>query len=265
MPKRACPWRLNSICPMYPLRDSTLTLANLAYEWGRELAQRPSEVAVMNHLLSAIWAGELIARKPTTGEPTTPDDLLGMVVLTKAHPGIEIRDTGETRSSSSIELPDGGIDIDLRAVIALPEDPERWTIEQKHAAIGVLSHRPLSDFTAAFRVAISLVDVTRDDFANYCASAGYPLPAFWFGKQTLRTSLAKAERDCAEWLRSLAKEPKQHPKAWYRDEAIRRFPGLSAKGFDRAWKRATPKEWWMAGAPGKRKRRDSIRSALKSP
>jgi hypothetical protein len=72
---------------MYPLRDSTLVLSYLAHEWARELAQRPSEDDVMNHLLSAIWAGELVVRKPETSEPVTPEDLLKMAALTKDHPG----------------------------------------------------------------------------------------------------------------------------------------------------------------------------------
>lgn len=250
--------------PMYPLRDSTLTLSNVAFEWARELAQRPSKDTVMNHLVTAVWAGELIIRKAATAEPITPESLLKIVFLTKDHPEIEIHESGETRSSSSKELPDGSIEIDFRAVIVLPNDPECWTMEQQRAAIDVLSKRALSDFAVAFRVSVSLFDVRRDDFASYCVSAGYPLPAFWFGKQKLQPSLAKAERDCAEWLRSLVKAPKQHPKAWYRDEAIRRFLGLSSKGFDRAWRRTTPKEWQTAGALGKRKPRDSIDSTLKS-
>src|SRR5262245_45168235 len=51
---------------MYPRRDPSLVLSYLANEWARELVQRPSEDAVINHLVSAIWAGELVARKPET-------------------------------------------------------------------------------------------------------------------------------------------------------------------------------------------------------
>lgn len=238
---------------MYPLRYPQLPLPSVAHEWARELPQKPSEETVMSHLMNAIWRSELILRRPTTGEPITPEDLLKWVLLAQDHPGFTICERGETRSSSFTELPDGSAKIDFHPVILLPSDPARWTEEQQRAAIDVLSHCALSDFAEPFQIGVWSLDVTRDDFASYCRSAGFPLPPFWFGKQTVRPSLAGAERDCADWLRSLSKGPKQYPKGWYRDEAIRRFPGLSSNGFDRAWRRGTLKAWRKGGAPRKRK------------
>ncbi|MFN0191997.1 MAG: hypothetical protein ACKVP5_08455 [Aestuariivirga sp.] len=238
---------------MFPISDTELPFAAVAHEWAREMPQRPDEREVCTHLLHAVWAGALVVRKPTSGEPMLPRELLCVVFKTKTHPGFDISANGVPRSSSSEEQPDGGVVVGLHGHITLPEDSSQWTEQQMHDAIDVLGEQRFEDFTEPFRSGVIGLSVRRDDFADYCRSAGYPLPIFWFGSRMVKSSTAKAERDCAEWLRPLTKQPKQYPKVWYLDEAMRHFPRLSSRGFDRVWRKVTPKKWRAAGALGKRK------------
>lgn len=204
---------------------------------ARELPQHPDERKVRTHLLHAIWVGALVVCKPTSGEPMLPRELLYIVFKVLPHPGFDISKTGATRSSSSDEQPDGGLVVNFHGHIMLPDDPSQWTEQQVHDAIDVLGVQGFDAFAQQFRIGVSCLSVRQDDFADYCRSAGYPLPTFWFGKHAVGPSIAKAERDCADWLQSLARKPKEQPKTWYREEAYRRFPGLSLRGFDRAWSR----------------------------
>lgn len=238
---------------MYPISDPELPFATVAEEWAREMPQCRDEQDVRTHLLCAIWDGALVVRKPRSGEPMLPRELLSLVFKAKPHLGFDISATGATRSSSSEEQADGGGVVSFHGHIMLPDDSSQWTEQQVHDAIDVLGVQRFEEYSDLFRIGIIGLSVRRDDFADHCRSVGYPLPKFWFGKHTVKVSIAKAERDCADWLRPLTKGPKQHPKAWYRDEAIRCFLGLSSKGFDRVWRQVAPKEWQAAGALGKRK------------
>lgn len=66
--------------------------------------------------------------------------------------------------------------------------------------------------------------------------------------------LASAETSCERWLRRLREEgPKDRSRPEYEKEAMERFPGLSAKGFGRAWRAAhAGTDWARPGAPRKR-------------
>jgi hypothetical protein len=216
------------------------------------MPQRREEREVCSHLLHAFWAGELIIRRPSSGEPMQPRDLLQTVFLAKSHPGFDISASGVSQTSSSEEQPDGGVLISFHGHIALPDKPSDWTDQAVNDAIDVLRVQSFDAFSLHFRAGVFGLSVHRDDFKVYCLSLGYPLPSFWFGRHTTRRSSAKAERDCAEWLRSLGRRPKEQPKTWYREEAYRRFPGLSLNGFNRAWNRVTPKSWRRPGASRRR-------------
>jgi hypothetical protein len=130
----------------------------------------------------------------------------------------------------------------------MPDAPSDWTDQAVNDAIDVLRVQSFDAFSRNFCAGVFGLSLHRDDFKVYCLSLGYPLRNFWFGRHTARLSTAKAERDCADWLRSLARKPKEHPKAWYREEASRSFPGLSLHGFDRAWNREAPTSWRKSGA-----------------
>jgi hypothetical protein len=245
---------------MYPISDPELSFGTVAHEWAQEIPQHPDEREVHTHLLHAIWAGRLTVRKPASGEPMLPRELLHIVSLVKSHPGFDIAPTGVTRSSSSEEQSDGSVVVSLHGYIMLPDDPSLWTEQQVRDAIDVLRAQDLEAFTEQFRIGVSCLSVRQNDFAVYCHSAGYPLPNFWFGKHTAKLSISKAAIDCADWLRSLARKPKEHPKRWYREQAYHRFPGLSLRAFDRAWGSVTPQSWRKAGA--RRRRGISIPPAV---
>ena len=233
---------------MNPIRDAELSFATVAAEWAREMPQRRDEREVRTHLLHAVWSGELLVRKPSSDEPMQPRALLHLVCLAKSHPGFDISASGTSQVSSLEEQPDGGVVVSFHGHVALPPDPCDWTDQAVNDAIDVLKVQPFDAFSQHFRVGVSCLRVLRDDFRVYCLSSGYALPSFWFGKQTPRLSIAKAERECADWLRSLGRRPKEHANTWYREEAQRRFPGLTLRGFDRAWSSVTPKSWRKAGA-----------------
>ncbi len=198
---------------MYPIPDPELSFATVANEWAREMPQHRDEREVRAHLLRAIWARRLVVRKPTSGEPMLARELLYVVFKAKPHPGFEISATGVTQSSSSEEQPDGSLVVSFHGHIMLPDDQSHWTEQQVHDAIDVLGVQGFEAFAEQFRVGVSCLSVRRNDFAVYCRSVGYPLPSFWFGKHTVKLSTAKAESDCADWLRSLARKPKEQPKS----------------------------------------------------
>lgn len=69
---------------------------------------------------------------------------------------------------------------------------------------------------------------------------------------------AKAESDCRRWLtEQIQKSPHQRPKPRgdFRREALERFPGLSGRGFERAWDAAIESAgallWRASGRPRK--------------
>ena len=71
-------------------------------------------------------------------------------------------------------------------------------------------------------------------------------------EKTLKTHAARAQkiRECKEWLKSFAEEgPPTKSKSKYRDEARKKFKGLSARGFDTAWSMAVGDnlKWITAG------------------
>jgi hypothetical protein len=237
---------------MYPLRDNDLMLSRLATEWAQEMPARPTEPAIMTILLQAVWQRELCALH-LDDRPTYPDDLLRLVPLAE-HPGFEIYADGQPDRIASVELPDGGLEVHFNRYVVLPADLTDLSAEQRQFAIEELSVMQFDDFSDTFREFVRMLRVTREEFGRYCDLAGYPRPYFWFGKAKakVKASNAKSEGDCAKWLRSLAQDKNRRPKSWYLDEALRRFPNLSERGFNRAWARSVPATWRKKGRKGKR-------------
>lgn len=66
-------------------------------------------------------------------------------------------------------------------------------------------------------------------------------------------STVGAETKCQAWLKEISSgntpKPKSKPKLC--EDAMEKFPGLSGKGFDRAWHVSVPDTWKSAGAPKK--------------
>ena len=236
---------------MYPLRDTNLMLSHLAREWARELPPRPTEQAVMTLLLRAVWQRELGVFH-LNDKPAHTEDLLRLVSLSEQNPGFAIYSNSAPERMTSVELPDGGVEFHLKRYVILPADLDHLSAEQRQSAIEELSAMQFDDFSEAFRGFVSMLRVTREEFGRYCDEAGYPRPMFWFGKAKAQVSKAKPEADCAKWLRSLIQEGRRHPKPWYLDEALRQFPKLSERGFNRVWRRTVPASWRARGAMGKK-------------
>ena len=67
---------------------------------------------------------------------------------------------------------------------------------------------------------------------------------------------ARLIAECRHWLfKHHESGPKNRPKAKYRDEAMQQIPGLSARGFNRAWDEVvgTDPQWIGSGRPRKRR------------
>ena len=235
---------------MYPLRNDDLMLSRLATEWAQEMPARPTEHAIMTLLLRAVWQRELFALH-LDDRSACPEDLLKLVRLSE-HPGFEIYANGSPDRVESVELPDGGLEVHYNRFVVLPADLTNLSAEQRQSAIEELSVMQFDHFSDAFRGFVRMLRVTREEFGRYCDEAGYPRPYFWFGKARAKASKAKPEGDCAKWLQLLAQGKKEHPKPWYRDEALRKFPNLSERGFNRAWTPSVPASWRKKGRKSKK-------------
>ena len=183
------------------------------------MPQQPDGQAVKAHLLHAIWSSTLVVRKPTSGEPMLARELLYVVFKAKPHPGFDICSTGVTRSSSSEEQADGSLVVSFHGHIMLPDDPSQWTEQQIHDAIDVLGVQGFEAFAEQFRIGVSCMSVRRDDFADYCRSAGYPCRASGSAGIRLSSQLPRpsaiAPIGCGPWRgnprnnrrRGIAKRP----------------------------------------------------------
>src|SRR5215813_7975017 len=201
-------------------------------------------------LLQAVWQGELRTLH-LDDRPANPEDLLRLVPRSE-HPGFKIRRDSSLDRIVSVELPDGGAEICFNRYVVLPADLAGLSAEQRLLAIEELSGMQFDDFSDPFREFVLMLRVTREEFGRYCDLAGYPRPYFWFGKTKAKASKAKPEAECAKWLRSLAQDEERHPKSWYLDKALQKFPDLSERGFSRAWARSVPASWRKKGRKGKR-------------
>ena len=90
--------------------------------------------------------------------------------------------------------------------------------------------------------------ISRADLLAFCEDQDIKPPKFWGKAAAVVSSRSRAEIDCRKWIRELpAKGYIQPDKAALRDEALEIFPGLSARGFDRAWDLEAAPEWKQPG------------------
>ena len=146
-------------------------------------------------------------------------------------------------------LPNGGALADARVRVVWPPAPDSDRVAVPDEAFQELAHVPLAGYAPDIQPCLGMLLVEREDFGTYCEQKGFALPKFWFPDSTVRSTAAAVTR-CTRWLRALARQgAKPNPKRAMRKIAIARFSGLSARGFDRAWAAAVPREWRRGGAP----------------
>jgi hypothetical protein len=100
-------------------------------------------------------------------------------------------------------------------------------------------------------------------FAGHDEKFGKPLfvkAAGWdsfmkASRSELAPPSAKAEKDCAKWLRGRFETGDRRSKRKLEEDALRDYPRLSARGFERVWKEVAPEH---ARRPGRRAQRPLV-------
>src|SRR5262249_40070927 len=110
---------------MYPLRDESLSLAEIARHWARDLPQHPPEDEVLTTLLQAFWRGEFEPFATTPERRFTGREAMIAIGDTQPHPGIAFRDDTAGDAYESTQTPEGEV-VDLRVWINLPSEESHW-------------------------------------------------------------------------------------------------------------------------------------------
>jgi hypothetical protein len=240
---------------------ASLLLAEVAKFWPRGPNAAYAEDEIVEVLLQAVWRGDLVIDPPTGHVPRDGDyrySLLRVVAGVRAHPGLLFVRPGDHVGPRIEDQPDGRALYDPRERIAWVADGAEPDETKATAAFAVLAAAGLDAYDPETMVPLlRTLPVERDALQRYCERAQIPLPSFWFPKTT-QPSTVSAERQYERWLSELARMGrKPGSKAKMRGGALKRFPGLSAAAFDRAWTEVAPTAWWEPRAPTKPKRRDN--------
>ena len=131
--------------------------------------------------------------------------------------------------------------------VLLPAEPNKWAEGELEAAFAVLAEWEggtlLGQFVCHFRRPVG----PSRRFCRVVRPAGVAAPSFWFRTKWPSKGVQAsggATYDCQCWLRECAAtDAARRPKAAWRTEALRRFPGLSKRAFERLWARIAPLEW----------------------
>jgi hypothetical protein len=236
---------------MYPLSDPALYLSDIARHWSREPSSM-SETEILDRLLTAFWLGDLVAAVGATPalEPRAEQlKLLRLAARFDDHPGLLFIPEGEDAPDVLIDLPGGGSLADPRTRVVWPPLVANDHVTLTDEAFEQLAHVPLAAYAPDVRPALELLCVERVEFHRFCQQRGYPLPSFWRQKSG-RLSPAAAKARCEYWLRALARggsTPSSKPAM--RKTALKQFPGLSERAFDRIWAKDAPLKWRKPGAP----------------
>jgi hypothetical protein len=166
---------------MYPLRDNSLPLAEVAKHWARDFPQRPPREEIEDQLLPSAWKGRLVVLGGND-MPLTLEALLRIVSIVESHPGILIVRHPDALRPDETKLPDGSVLVDAATRVYLPVDDALWTADIVAAACADLAQCKISDYDASVvRPIFEELEIRRDDFAAFCDALGYERPPFWFG------------------------------------------------------------------------------------
>lgn len=237
---------------MLPLRDSWLSLDDIARHWANELSPRMCKSEILDRLLSAFWRGELVATfNPLLDVSEQRSKALQVAAGMAEHPGLLFTPEGEEPCPETIDLPNGSTLVDVRSRVVWPPAAGSGSGLVAETAFQTLANVLVIAFAPDFRSCVTTMTVEQGDFGAFCKAGNYAAPKFWFaGAATI--SHAAAESRCRRWLRELAKQDSTPaPKADLRAQALNQFPGLSGRGFERAWSAEVPAAWRAPGARNK--------------
>jgi hypothetical protein len=168
---------------MLPIRDEVLPLHVLAEYWSRELAGIRTAAEIHDELLSAFWQDELMVFGPSGENRLDRKQILGWLTFQREHPGFIVVDNAESIPPRSQELSNGGLRIDLREYLVIPQDQSHWTEDILSKAYRVLTVMSFEDFHDLLKPGFRAYHTTQLALTEYCHSMGYELPRFWFGTE----------------------------------------------------------------------------------
>ena len=232
---------------MYPLGDMELPIHAIAEHWLKHRTDKATACDLVSELLKRFWLGELPLRAPLRPDPWDRATLLA--TFRHVLPEAEVQQLFAPLEEAVSET--GEVVIELPPRARLPEDPCQWTDDGLARAYAALAQWRDETYPRCSRVGITSFLVRRDDFAALCDSQGWPRPGFWF-RTPWPSQAARGKTNailaCREWLRRSARSSTtiRTKQAW-REEAMRLFPGLTQRGFDRAWAKDAPASWRRSG------------------
>jgi len=231
---------------MLPLPDKALRLNVLAEYWSRELQGQRTAAEIHRELLSAFWRDELEVSR-SNGDPVDRRGLLESVGHQSQHPGFVVVDSADMIPPGIVDLPNGGVIVDLTKYVVIPSDRSRWTeaiIKDAYSAFATLS---LEDFHDLLKPILWALYMTKENLAVYCENLAYAPPRFWFGTQRQPKWTIRDEKKFTAWLKEISSGPKLKSKQAYFDDAHKKFPAIPWKVFVRIWGGTVPKEWKRPG------------------
>lgn len=234
---------------MYPLKEDKLDLLKLSELWARVLEGSPPQQEVVDHLLKAIWRGQLkITLRETDGREENTKSLLDMMLLIEDHPGVLFITSGETPPPITIEHPDGSLDVDLRKRIFLPEVEFSAESDFWKACFKEISSLTFDAYSPLIKPKLASLSFTKENFRHFCLTQKYPLPAFWFEQQPPQLTNVKDESACRDWLKTeLIKYAATKTKEEWLKLAREKFNKLSHRAFYRVWDEVAPESSRKAG------------------
>jgi len=252
--------KLASSRSMSKIPHSALPLAKVAKLWANDPLQPREEAELYTVLVRDFGRGELIIVTAKDRKRAEPRTVLEALSQTRDHPGlsfVERGDPGYARRESPVfdsTKPSAfhtSVSVEIRLVlqVLLPLDPEQWTNEIVVAAWALIATADRFLFDESARAVFDDLFVTKDALGDYCDLREYARPQFWFAAPTRLEGIKHTERRVGDWLRELCRARKQKSKAGYFDEALKSFPDLSRKSFDRVWRKVVPDSWKRVGRP----------------
>ena len=231
---------------MIPLPASVLSLCDIAEHWSREIRNIRTTYEIFDELLSSFWNGTLDVTGATGEHKVDRHAILKILKRCREHPGFKLIENAE--SILVIEqAPSGNILVDTTNYIILPANESTWTHEVVEAAYVRLAKMSFADFDELIRPGFIALSTTREALRSYCKALGYPLPRFWFAAGRERGWNTRREREARIWFKQIATGRKRKAKSAYHVEALKQYPDMPAKAFDRIWATVAPPAWRKSG------------------
>jgi hypothetical protein len=238
-------WR--RVHAMLPLSNSSLPLTEMAAYWSREIGCVRPSAEIFDQLLSDFWLDELQATGADGKKEIDRCHILSLVNRCRAHPGFSLIESSEEGRRLFEHLPSGSVLVDVNDYIVLPADHTTWSEAILGSAYEQMSRVLFDDFADVIRPAFLCFHLSRAALRRYCGEKGYQLPRFWFSGGRDRAWNSAVRRKASNWLTQLAKGPKVKPKEAYFVEALRSFPGIPRRAFDKMWHEIVPDGWRRSG------------------